>query len=56
MDHGVFNPEKAPKEALKIGFYEQLQHSGYPFVHYVSSDRASSIINCSKTHEQCGTG
>jgi hypothetical protein len=56
MAHRVFNPEKAPEEALKFGFYEQLQYSDYPIVHYVSSDRASSIINCSKTQEQCGTG
>jgi hypothetical protein len=56
MAHGGFNPEKAPEEPLKIGFYEQLQYSGYSFVHFVSSDRASSTINCSKTHQQCGTG
>jgi hypothetical protein len=48
MAHGDFNPDTAPEEALKIGVYEQLQYSDYPFIHYMSSDRASSVINCSK--------
>jgi hypothetical protein len=44
-----FNPEKGPEEAFKIGFYELFQYLDDPFIHYLSSGRASSVINCSKT-------